>query len=93
MKKINAIVVILLSVCLFFSCTDKKTTFSFLKENGYTEIKVGGFDVFAKGRGDMTSTSFTATNASGERVKGAVTTNPLAVLSPKTKLKIWGKTK
>ena len=50
--------------------TDVEGSTQALKDQGFTPIKVGGYDMFACDT--IYATEFTATNANGDEVKGAV---------------------
>lgn len=59
--------------CLWLSgCTDQRTARRVLEQQGYTDIRVGGFDPFACSDDDTYSTKFTATTPYGARVSGVV---------------------
>ena len=55
------------------SCTDADAATGTLLDAGYTEVKVEGWDVWACGEGDWSSTKFVALNPTGTRnVRGVV---------------------
>lgn len=67
MKKLS-----LLFVILAAGCTDPESATKVLSDNGYTNIKTGGYGWVACGRDDVYSTEFSATSPSGKTVKGTV---------------------
>ena len=85
--------ILLIAIALLFvtSCTDPDGATTFLTEQGYTNIELTGFDMLAKGKDDLTSTGFIATNATGERVKGAVTDKGklVGLVRPRWNVRIW----
>ena len=60
---------------LFISCTNPSGATAFLESQGYTDIQTGGYDWLLSNKGDYTVTTFTAKNANGKVVKGAVSEN------------------
>ena len=61
-------------VILFFmvGCTNEEGTLEFLRDQGYTDIEVGGHCWVSCSEDDRVSTAFEATNSSGIRVSGCV---------------------
>jgi len=69
MKKIILIAV----AVLFVGCTQPEKAEQVLRQQGYTNIEITGWEPFMKGEDDVFSTGFTATAQNGETVRGAVT--------------------
>ncbi len=64
---------IALVIALFVSaCTQPNEATMALQDAGYTDIEIGGYDVFGCGRDDNYATNFVATSPSGARVRGVV---------------------
>ena len=53
-------------------CTDPDSALKALKDQGYDEIKITGYEFGACGRDDSYSTGFEAKSLSGKKVKGVV---------------------
>lgn len=81
--------VMVLLIVLLASCTNSKGTIKFLEAQGYTDIKTTGFDFFAHGREDWSTTGFTAKNSNGKTVKGAVSDKGWSLFRPKMNIRIW----
>lgn len=71
MKKATLILLALLAI-VSTSCTNEKKTREILQKEGYTDIKITGYDAFECSDQDSYSTGFCATNAAGNRVCGTV---------------------
>ncbi len=54
------------------SCTDPESTVSLLMKQGYSDIRISGYDFFGCGKGDVFATGFTAQTANGSQVQGVV---------------------
>ncbi|AEC53152.1 hypothetical phage protein [Synechococcus phage S-CRM01] len=54
------------------SCTQPDRAFFTLQDQGYTEIKIGGYGFLRCSEDDNFATNFTAVNANGSRVSGTV---------------------
>jgi hypothetical protein len=54
------------------SCTDEGRSHATLTSAGYTNIEVGGYDMFKCGEDDAYATKFVATNPAGQQVSGTV---------------------
>lgn len=67
MKRLLIVVAIALA-----GCTNQSGAIEALNKAGFTNIEVGGYDLFACGEDDAFSTRFTATNPQGQRVSGTV---------------------
>jgi hypothetical protein len=74
---------------VLISCSDSRGSEKFLEHEGFTEITMGGFDFFAHGRDDWTTTHFTARNAAGRMVTGAVSHKPIYFIGPQWVIRIW----
>lgn len=72
MKKL---VIVLVTLFLLTSCTNPQGATQFLKSQGYTEIRIEGYDFMNANRGDISSTHFKAKNANGVSVEGSVSEN------------------
>jgi len=70
MKRMTSLVALLLLVLC--SCTNSGATVRALKNQGFTDIRPGGYAWFACSGDDTWQTKFTATNPRGERVSGTV---------------------
>lgn len=71
---IIAICIISFSIFLGYQCTSSRTKdlSRILEEQGYTEIKLLGYEVFGCGKGDTISEGFSAKNSLGHIVHGNV---------------------
>lgn len=69
MKKL-IITISIIAVC--FSCTNQNKATRVLREAGYTDIKITGYNFFCCGKDDNTSTGFKAKGPSGVQVEGCV---------------------
>lgn len=93
MKKLTIIAIMLAAVALS-SCSNAQRTTEFLESQGYTNIRTAGFDLFAHGKEDWTTTGFEAVAPSGKRVKGAVSDKgPFAFFQPRMVIRVWGEVK
>jgi hypothetical protein len=63
---------LLLLVLILSSCTNTKNAKHTLEVNGYTKIKMTGFDMFGCGNDDKFADGFTAKSPNGEVVTGTV---------------------
>lgn len=68
----NWIIIIFASLSLY-SCTQPDEAERVLRQNGYTDIEITGWEPFMAGEDDTFSTGFRAISPSGEVVEGAVT--------------------
>ncbi|TXN08961.1 hypothetical protein FV222_00380 [Methylobacterium sp. WL103] len=66
------ITLIALTTLALTACTDAPTAERVLRQNGYTDIQITGYDAFMCGQSDTFSTGFTARSVGGQRVSGAV---------------------
>lgn len=81
---------IILLMLLITSCTNPDGAKMFLEENGFSDIQITGYDFFADGDDEMTSTGFIATNYQGRVLVGAVTEKfPWVIFKPKFSLRVW----
>lgn len=67
MKYLAIIVVLLLT-----GCTENDRATATLSKSGYKDINITGYDAFACGKDDWSSTKFIASNPLGQRVEGVV---------------------
>lgn len=65
--------IILTSLTLIQSCTQKDETINLLTQQGYTDIEITGWKPWAASDSDNFATGFKATAPNGVRVKGVVT--------------------
>lgn len=75
MRLSNVLLILLAAVFLVIvgtSCTDEDAARRHLRNLGYTDIRITGYDAFACGKGDTTCTEFSAVSPAGHRVTGAV---------------------
>lgn len=73
MKKFVILAALLVSACGLSGCTgNREDVHRVLEDNGYTEIEVGGFDMFGCSKDDTTATKFKAKGPTGRPVKGVV---------------------
>lgn len=64
---------VLISLLFLSACSDPKAATRTLQDNGYTDIKIGGYGLFRCSEKDSFSTTFKAKNlASGRQVEGVV---------------------
>lgn len=68
MKKLRCALLAVLAL----GCTDESSTRHALANEGFTDVEITGFDLWACGDDDFSCTAFTATNPQGARVEGAV---------------------
>ena len=73
----KTLIAIVLCTILLSSCSGASTSEILLEEQGYTNVEITGFNVFACSEDDMYRYNFTATNPNGKRVKGVVCSAPL----------------
>lgn len=67
------IIAAILGISLTLSgCTQPDRSFFTLQDQGYTEIKIGGYAWFMCSEDDNFATRFTAVSPSGTKVSGAV---------------------
>lgn len=81
MKNLAKTTVLVLSAAILFAAVafgtrDNAGVVRVLQQQGYTEIKLTGYRMFAGGRDDTWAEGFEATTPSGERITGAVTYGP-----------------
>jgi len=70
--KILMIITAILILTITASCTKPEETKTILTKQGYTNIQIGGYSLFACSKGDFYSTKFNATSANGSNVSGTV---------------------
>lgn len=66
---------ILIAAILCFAlhaCTDDNRAKRILEEQGYTNVAITGYSLFACSEDDIYATGFTATSPNGHAVKGTV---------------------
>jgi hypothetical protein len=86
------VIVLIAVIIVLSSCSDADGTKVFLQEQGYTEIETTGYDLWADGKDDWTTTGFVATSPNGERIRGAVSDKgPLCFFRPRMNIRVWGK--
>ena len=73
----KALIAIVLCVILLSSCFGASASEILLEEQGYTNVEITGFNLFACSEDDMYRYNFTATNPNGKQVKGVVCSAPL----------------
>jgi hypothetical protein len=61
-----------LIVVLLAACTQPERATEVLRQQGYTEIQITGYDAFACSKDDTYHTGFTAKSPNGSSVKGVV---------------------
>lgn len=61
-----------LIILCFAGCTDEEAARQTLADQGYTDIRISGHDLFACADSDSTCTEFSAVTSAGRRVTGAV---------------------
>lgn len=74
MKQLIAIIVLCI---LLTSCNGNATSTTILEEQGYTNVKITGFNPFACSEDDMYRLNFTAISPNKTPVKGVVCSAPL----------------
>lgn len=60
------------SLMFMVSCTDGDRTRQTLDDSGFTDIQIGGYDMFSCSKDDQYHTHFTAKNPHGKVVSGTV---------------------
>ncbi|QFR55967.1 hypothetical protein CPT_Muldoon_010 [Serratia phage Muldoon] len=65
-------VLIALGMLALVGCTDATEAKRILKNEGYTDVQMTGYDFFACSEDDMFHTGFVGTNAAGNRVEGTI---------------------
>lgn len=73
----KTLIAILLCTVLLSSCSGASTSEVLLEEQGYTNVEITGYNIFACSRDDMYRYNFTAINQNGKQVKGVVCSAPL----------------
>lgn len=73
----KTLIAILLCSILLTSCSGASTSEILLEEQGYSNVEIQGFNVFACSQDDLYRYNFTATNPNGKTVKGVVCSAPL----------------
>jgi len=68
----NKILFVLGIMIMLIGCTSKKDTERALKAQGFTNIKVRGYDMLGCSKDDTFHTKFTATNPAGIEINGTV---------------------
>ena len=71
-EKCLAVLMVLFVMFAAGSCTDEEATIAALGDEGYTDIRAGGYAWFACSKDDRFKTKYTARNAQGKQVSGAV---------------------
>lgn len=65
-------IILIASSLLLLSCSAPDRTRSILEQDGYTNIEIKGYSIFACSEDDVFKTAFEATNTAGNRVSGVV---------------------
>lgn len=73
----KTLIAILLCSLLLSSCAGDLASEGILEGQGYTNIEIGGVNLFACSEDDIFRYNFTATNPYGKQVKGVVCSAPL----------------
>ena len=73
----KTLIAIVLCAILLSSCSGASTSEILLEEQGYTNVEITGFNVFACSEDDLYRYNFTAINPNGKQVKGVVCSAPL----------------
>ena len=73
----KTLIAIVLCAILLSSCSGASTSEILLEEQGYTNVEITGFNLFACSEDDLYRYNFTATNSNGKQVKGVVCSAPL----------------
>ncbi len=77
MKSIPLLFVIFFILCFFLtSCNGNAASTDILEDQGYSNVKITGYNLFACSEDDMYRLNFTATNPNGTPVKGVVCSAP-----------------
>ncbi|STQ71485.1 hypothetical protein [Hafnia alvei] len=63
---------ILIGALLLAGCTDPTEATKVLQDNGYTDIRIGGYSWLGCSENDQFSTEFIAKSSTGRDVKGVV---------------------
>lgn len=70
------VLAIILCAVLLSSCSGTYTSETILEDQGYTNVKIQGFNFFACSEDDMYRYNFTATNSNGKNIKGVICSAP-----------------
>lgn len=70
-------ITILLCILFLSACDGSNTSLTVLEEQGYSNVEIKGFNVFACSEDDMYRYNFTAQNVNGKQVRGVVCSSPL----------------
>lgn len=82
-------IILITVLMIMMGCTNPKGARTFLEQQGFTSIEIKGFDLLAHGKDDLTTTAFTAIEADGHRVDGAVSDKgPLQLFRPRWSIRI-----
>lgn len=73
----KTLIAIILCSVLLSSCSGASTSEILLEEQGYSNVKIQGFNFFACSEDDWYRYNFTAINSNGNQVKGVVCSAPL----------------
>jgi hypothetical protein len=73
----KTLIAILLCSILLTACSGASTSRVLLEEQGYSNVEIQGYNVFACSEDDFYRYNFTATNPNGKPVKGVVCSAPL----------------
>lgn len=65
-------IILILICCLLAGCTDETKAISVLEAEGYKDIQITGYNIWACSEDDFYHTGFTATSAVGKQVSGTV---------------------
>lgn len=72
MKNVITITGMIFALTFITGCTNRNDAQKALSAEGYTNIQITGFDLFACGRDDFYHTGFKATNKEGRTINGTV---------------------
>lgn len=70
------LIAIALCVCLT-ACNGNVSSTEILEKQGYTNVEITGYNLFACSEDDMYRLNFTAVNSNQKKVKGVVCSSPL----------------
>lgn len=68
----NKILLLLITVLTLTGCTNADKATSVLHKQGYSDIEITGYDLFACGEDDFYATGFEAKSLTGEHISGTV---------------------
>ncbi len=72
MKSRSILAASLLTILALSACTNNDGAKTVLENNGYTDVKMTGYNIWACSKGDSYHSGFTAKSPAGKQVSGTV---------------------